>query len=69
MLAENLRSIEQGYRLTLPKAFLRGIIESRAGRITTPPLDEYGQECIEWIDQYEAGREIARAALGIDIEE
>lgn len=68
VLAENLRSIEQGQRFTLPRAFLRGIIESRSDSTTSPPLDENGNECIEWIDQYEAGREIARAALGLDIE-
>lgn len=65
ILAENIKWVSKLDEGELPPEFLLGMIEARSDVTTSPPGDD-DDTADEWLEQYDAGREVARAAMGLD---
>lgn len=65
VLAENIKWVTKHGERELPPEFLLGVVESRSDATTAPPGDDEDTDGC-WLEQYDAGREIARAALGLE---
>jgi len=64
ILGENIKWLEKSEK-HFPPEFLLGMAEARSDVTTAPPGDDEDTDGC-WLEQYDAGREIARAALGLE---